>query len=150
MKVEICSYSHYRIHPGHGKRYVRLDSRSFVFITRKAEKAFLNKCNPRRTRWTVIYRRMNKKGISEETSRKRNRKTKKFFRGVVGASAEVVRAKRNQAPELREAQRNAAIKEAKEKSRARKEALKAQGAAASQQKTFAKTVRAPKFMATSR
>ena len=48
-------------------------------------------------------------GISEESVKKRTRKTKKFMRPVVGASLEIIRAKRNQKPEVREAQRKAAV-----------------------------------------
>lgn len=58
---------------------------------------------------------MRKKGITEEQAKKRTRRTVKHQRAIVGASIEQLRAKRNQKPEVREAQRLAAIEAAKKK-----------------------------------
>ncbi len=82
------------------------------------------KRNPRRTKWTRIYRRLNRKGTQEEIAKRRSRRTKKFQRGVVGASLEMIRATRNQAPEVRAAQRESAIRVAKEKNKAKQDAKK--------------------------
>ena len=124
MKVEVCNFSGYKIYPGHGKRFVKADARSFTFLNGKCESSTLNKRNPRKTNWTVIYRRVNKKGTTEEISKKRTRRTKKFARGVVGAPLEVIKAKRNQKLEVRQAQRASAIAEAKAKNKAKNDAKK--------------------------
>ncbi|KAF7731919.1 60S ribosomal protein L24 [Apophysomyces ossiformis] len=155
MKLEICSFSGYKIYPGKGKTYVRIDSRyvpmTFRFINGKAESYFLQKLNPRKIKWTVIYRRLNKKGITEEIAKKRTRRTVKHDRAVVGASWDAIRAKRSQKPEARAAARQAAIaksKEAKKAAQAAKKAAAPQGAAKiskQQAKGFA-----PKAAATSR
>ncbi|KAF9177587.1 60S ribosomal protein L24, partial [Haplosporangium sp. Z 11] len=97
--IEICAFSGAKIYPGKGKIYVRVDSRSFRFVNGKAESLFLQRKNPRKISWTVLFRRMHKKGISEEVSKKRTRRTVKHQRAVVGASWEAIRAKRNQKPE---------------------------------------------------
>lgn len=68
------------------------------------------KRNPRKVTWTVLYRRKHKKGIEEETQRKRTRRTQKFQRAIVGASLADIMAKRNMKPEVRKAQREQAIK----------------------------------------
>lgn len=68
------------------------------------------KRNPRKVTWTVLYRRKHKKGIEEETTRKRTRRTQKFQRAIVGASLNEILAKRNMKPEVRKAQREQAIK----------------------------------------
>jgi large subunit ribosomal protein L24e len=115
MKTEICSYSGYKIHPGHGKRFIRADSKQFIFITKKVESQFLDKKNPRKIAWTIVYRKMHKKGIVEETRKKRTRKQQKVTRAIVGASLEVINKKRNQKPEQRAAAREAAARAAKEK-----------------------------------
>ena len=81
------------------------------------------KRNPRKVNWTVLYRRKHKKGMVEETSKKRTRRTTKFQRAITGASLSDIMAKRNQKPEVRKAQREQAIRAAKEKQRA-KEATK--------------------------
>ena len=48
-----------------GKLYVRGDSKIFRFQNGKTESLFLQRKNPRRIAWTILYRRMHKKGISE-------------------------------------------------------------------------------------
>jgi large subunit ribosomal protein L24e len=48
-----------------GKLYVRGDSKIFRFQNGKTESLFLQRKNPRRIAWTVLYRRQHKKGISE-------------------------------------------------------------------------------------
>lgn len=58
----------------------------------------------------AIDRRKHKKGIEEETTRKRTRRTTKFQRAIVGASLTDIMAKRNMKPEVRKAQRDQAIK----------------------------------------
>ncbi|CDH50272.1 hypothetical protein RO3G_00264 [Lichtheimia corymbifera JMRC:FSU:9682] len=98
MKLEICSFSGYKIYPAKGKVFVRSDS------------------SPRKIRWTQIYRRVNKKGISVEVRAKRTRRTVKHERAVVGASWEEIRAKRTEKPEARAAARQAA-KDAKKSSK---------------------------------
>ncbi|KAF9400121.1 60S ribosomal protein L24, partial [Podila epigama] len=64
--IEICAFSGAKIYPGKGKIYVRVDNRSFRFVNGKAESLFLQRKNPRKISWTVLFRRMHKKGISEE------------------------------------------------------------------------------------
>merc|ERR1712142_121491 len=115
MKVELCSFSGYKIYPGHGRRYARIDEKVFQFLNAKCEAAFLAKRNPRQINWTVLYRRKHKKGLSEEVSKRRTRRAVKFTRAITGASLAEIMAKRNQKPEVRKAQREQAIKTAKEK-----------------------------------
>merc|ERR1711931_336777 len=80
------------------------------------------KRNPRKITWTALYRRKHKKGIEEESTRKRTKKTQKFQRAVVGASLNDILAKRNQKPEVRKAQREQAIRAAKEAKKSTKPA----------------------------
>lgn len=69
--------------------------------------------------WTQLYRRLNKKGIQEEAQRRRNRrKVSAAPKAVEGASLEVIKAKRNQRPEIRKAAREAALKDIKERKKA--------------------------------
>lgn len=68
------------------------------------------KRNPRKVKWTVLYRRKHKKGIEEEATRKRTRRTVKHTRAIVGATMADIMAKRNMKPEVRKAQREQAIK----------------------------------------
>ncbi|KAK6333575.1 60S ribosomal protein L24 [Orbilia javanica] len=132
MKVELDSFSSRKIYPGKGKLFVRGDSKSFRFSNGKSESLFLQRKNPRRIAWTILYRRMHKKGISEEVTKKRTRRTVKHQRAIVGASLDVIKEKRSIAPAARAAARAQAVKEGKEKKAAaesKKKAEKAKSAA---------------------
>ena len=48
-----------------GKLFVRGDSKIFRFQKGKSESLFLQRQNPRRVAWTVLFRRSHRKGISE-------------------------------------------------------------------------------------
>merc|ERR1712064_243781 len=139
MKVSLCHYSGYKIHPGHGKTMVRVDGKVYHFLDSKCERAHLMKRNPRNTTWTVLYRRKHKKGQEEEQAKKKTRKTQKFQRAIVGASLTEILAKRNQKPEVRKAQREQAIKAAKEKTKAAKDKKAAAAPAAKPAKTLSKS-----------
>ncbi|XP_077392632.1 large ribosomal subunit protein eL24 [Festucalex cinctus] len=142
MKVELCSFSGYKIYPGHGRRYARIDGKVFQFLNAKCESAFLAKRNPRQINWTVLYRRKHKKGQSEEVSKKRTRRAVKFQRAITGASLAEIMAKRNQKPEVRKAQREQAIRAAKEAKKAKQAAKKP---AAPSAKATSKAAQKPKI-----
>ncbi|PNS14853.1 hypothetical protein CAC42_2082 [Sphaceloma murrayae] len=128
MRIYEDTFSGTKIYPGKGKLYVRGDSKIFRFQNGKTESLFLQRKNPRRIAWTVLYRRQHKKGISEEVAKKRTRRTVKHQRAIVGASLDVIKERRSQRPEARAAARSAAIKEGKEKKAASDSAKKAEKA----------------------
>ncbi|KAG2192324.1 hypothetical protein INT47_001823 [Mucor saturninus] len=124
----------------------------FRFISGKAASYFIQRLNPRKIKWTVIYRRLNKKGMTEEAAKKRSRRTVKHERAVVGASWDAIRAKRNQKPDARAAARQAAISKSKDAKKAAAAAKKAANPAGSQAKVSKQGAKgfAPKAAATSR
>ncbi|KAF2753279.1 60S ribosomal protein L24a [Pseudovirgaria hyperparasitica] len=133
MRTYDDTFSGAKIYPGKGKLYVRGDSKIFRFQNGKSESLFLQRKNPRRIAWTVLFRRAHKKGISEEVAKKRTRRTVKHQRAIVGASLDVIKEKRSMRPEARAAARQASIKQAKDKkaeSEAKKKAEKAKSASA--------------------
>jgi len=66
---------------------------------------------------------MHKKGLEADTdTKKKTKRTTRFQRAIVGASLTEILAKRNMKPEVRKAQREQAIRAAKEKARAAKAA----------------------------
>lgn len=84
---------------------------------------------------------MHKKGISEETAKKRSRKTVKVQRAIVGASLDEI--KKRQRPETRAAARTESIQQRKDKkvaSDAAKKAAKANSAKNTQQAKISKLV----------
>merc|ERR1719305_1704652 len=121
VKTETCSFSGLRIYPGHGIFFVRGDAKGFRFINRKTKSLFTQRLNPRKLAWTIMYRRMHKKGTLEEGAKKKGRKVNKAAtKAVVGASLELIKAKRNQKPEVRAA----ALREVKERAKAKQAAKK--------------------------
>jgi large subunit ribosomal protein L24e len=85
----------------------------FRFANSKNSSLFLQRKNPRKIAWTQVYRRMHKKGITEEVAKKRSRKTVKHQRGIVGADLATITAKRTQTAAVRSQQRLAALSKAK-------------------------------------
>ena len=128
MKVELDSFSSGKIYPGRGRLFIRSDSKVFRFNTSKSESLFLQRKNPRKIAWTVLYRRMHKKGITEEVAKKRSRRTVKHQRAIVGASLDVIKERRSIRPEARAAARQEAIKAGKEKRKAEESKKKAEKA----------------------
>jgi large subunit ribosomal protein L24e len=82
----------------------------FQFSTKKSEACFFHKKNPRRTPWTVLYRRLHHKGHDEEVAKRRTRRTVKYQRAIVGASLETIIARRSEKKEVREVAREAALR----------------------------------------
>ncbi|KAI0153819.1 60S ribosomal protein L24 [Pestalotiopsis sp. IQ-011] len=115
MRTYDDTFSGQRIYPGKGKIFVRGDSKIFRFQNGKSESLFLQRKNPRRIAWTVLFRRQHRKGITEEAAKKRTRRTVKAQRAIVGASLDVIKERRSMRPEARSAQRSQAIKDAKDK-----------------------------------
>jgi len=111
----VCNFSGAKIYPGHGKLFVRGDSKAFRLLNNKCATHFVAKKNPRKFHWTVFFRRLHKKGAAEEVAKKRTRKVVKVQRAVVGASWEQIVAQRQQPAAVRQANRDAALNAAKDK-----------------------------------
>ena len=118
-------------------------------MNKRCHLSHLIKRNPRKTSWTVLYRRHHKKGLEADTeTKKKTRKTIRFQRAIVGASLTEILAKRNMKPEVRKAQREQAIRAAKEKARAKQAAKKPAPVQAQAAKKVAKAPgKAPKAVA---
>merc|ERR1712037_318990 len=125
------------IYPGHGRSLIKIDGKTYKFLSSRTHKAHLLKRNPREVSWTVLYRRKHKKGQEEDVSKKRNKRTQKFQRAVVGATLQDIMAKRNQKPEVRKAQREQAVRAAKDQKKAtvKKPAVKDKAAQKAQKAT---------------
>ncbi|OAA62423.1 Ribosomal protein L24e [Niveomyces insectorum RCEF 264] len=115
MRTYDDTFSGQKIYPGKGKLFVRGDSKVFRFQNSKSESLFLQRKNPRRISWTVLFRRQHRKGISEEVAKKRTRRTVKSQRAIVGASLDVIKERRSMRPEARAAARLANLKDIKAK-----------------------------------
>merc|ERR1712139_287415 len=121
VKTDLCNYSGFRIYPGHGKKFVRSDQKMFTFITAKSEACFKMKRRNLTTKWTVQYRRINKKGTLEENEKKRrSKKTVVKSREIIGLSKETIEKKKAAKPASKDKQKDSVLKELKSRKGAKK------------------------------
>ncbi|PHJ16122.1 60s ribosomal protein [Cystoisospora suis] len=118
IKTDLCSFSEYRIYPGRGQRFVARDGKVHTFIHRKEASLFKQRIKPVKLHWTLVWRRMNKKGGKDAVSKRRTRKsTKTVQKAIVGLSLEDIKRTRAQKPDASKAKTTAAVKDAKEKAK---------------------------------
>merc|ERR1712023_50937 len=126
VKTELCNYSGFRIYPGHGKKFVRGDQKMFTFVTAKSMPCFQMKRRNLTTKWTVQYRRINKKGTLEESEKRRKaRKTVVRTREITGLTEDQLAKKKSARPTMAKSKAtDAALKELKSRKGAKKGAGK--------------------------
>lgn len=129
MKLELCSFSGFKIHPGHGRRLTRVDGKTIFFLNTKCYSLAEQRKNPRKIAWTAPYRRKFKKGQSVESSRKRARKVVKYQRAVGNVTKEDILKKKAESKDTRKLAREQAIRSAKEKAKKDAAARKKKGGA---------------------
>ncbi|OIW19950.1 hypothetical protein TanjilG_30884 [Lupinus angustifolius] len=129
LKTELCRFSGAKIYPGRGIRFIRGDSQVFLFVNSKAKRYFHNRLKPSKLTWTAMYRKQHKKDAAQEAVKKKRRATKKpYSRSIVGATLEVIQKRRTEKPEVRDAAREAALREIKERIKKTKDEKKAKKA----------------------
>jgi large subunit ribosomal protein L24e len=119
-----------KIYPGHGRTYVRGDSKTFRFLNKKCESYFLQRIKPSKLSWTIVFRRLHKKGQMEESIKKRAKRNVKVQRAVAGVTLDAIKAKRSQKPAEREAARKVLLEKAKSQKKAVQDKKKAEKAKA--------------------
>mmetsp|Transcript_39597 Transcript_39597/g.112291 ORF Transcript_39597/g.112291 Transcript_39597/m.112291 type:complete len:150 (+) Transcript_39597:121-570(+) len=137
LKTTNCRFSGLRIYPGKGILYVRVDGQQYLFLNKKVKSLFNNRLRPAKLAWTFTYRKEHKKDQTESASRKKRRAvTKSTARAIGNTSLEVIQKKRAEKPEVRQASREAALREIKDRQkklkveRAKKASAPAKGAKA--------------------
>mmetsp|Transcript_79754 Transcript_79754/g.165711 ORF Transcript_79754/g.165711 Transcript_79754/m.165711 type:complete len:163 (+) Transcript_79754:100-588(+) len=145
LKTDLCAYSEYRIYPGRGSRFVARDGKVSFLLNAKVTSLFHQRIKAVKLRWTQAWRRMNKKGKTDDSAKKKTRKAKKFQKAVVGMSVEDLQKKKAMKTEIRQQAAAAeAAKAAKAKAAAKNKAA-AKGKAAAQPKNKGKDApKAPK------
>ena len=91
IKYNICSFSEYKIAPGHGLKYCEVNSRTHMFISKKVHRLYLHGKKPLNIRWSLKWRNAHKKGKVEEAKKKVNRQKKeRQVKAIVGLSLEEI------------------------------------------------------------
>ena len=145
LKTTLCRFSGLRIYPGRGILFIRVDNQQYLFLNKKCKRHYHNRLRPAKLAWTTTYRKQHKKDQVSEVSRKKRRNTNKAAaRAIVGTSLEVINKRRAEKPEVRQASREQAIREIKERAKKAKaeraKAAKTAAPAAKQSAPVAKNI----------
>merc|ERR1711908_32562 len=126
IKTETCRFSGLRIYPGRAVKFVRTDTQIFTFLKSKCRTLFNQRKKPAKLAWTSLYRKQHKKDLTTEVTKRKKRGGKATLsRAIAVASLEVNQKKRAEKPEVRQAARDSALREVKERMRKDKAAKKA-------------------------
>ena len=90
VKTEVCNFSEMKIYPGKGIRVITRDGKYLIFSTRKSRAYHLRKTKGQVIRWTVVWRRLNKKMRTDKTTKRRKRKAQKVIKGIAGMDTEEI------------------------------------------------------------
>jgi len=118
IKYQTCSFSEYKIAPGHGIRYAEVNGKTHIFISKKTHRLFRNGKKPLNIRWTLKWRTSHKKGkVEEAKSRTTRQRKERQVKAIVGLSLEEITRIRESMKEERasDAQRYKYAQEIKDK-----------------------------------
>merc|ERR1711907_912533 len=124
IKTDPCAFSEMKIYPGRGTKFVSKDGKTHLFISSKTRSLFHQRIKPVKLTWTQASRRFNKKTKVVDIQKKRTRRTTRVQKAVVGMSLAEIRKKREEAPEVRDANLEASKKELKERNLKKMQAKK--------------------------
>lgn len=123
----MCSFSEFRIYPGHGQKFVRRDGQLLNVSTSKCMSLYHDGKKSQKLMWTQSWRRLHKKGKDEGATKKKARKIVRVQRAVVGMTADEFKAKK-QPTKPKSVATEAALKEVKDRTKGKKSAGGAAGA----------------------
>ena len=119
-RTEVCSFSEFRIYPGHGVKFVRRDGQSVLLSSHKCVRMVQQQKKPGKLHWTQSWRKLNKKGKAEGVARKKIRKVARVVRAIVGMSMDDLKNKRKATvPKAKNVATEAALKEVKDRKKSK-------------------------------
>lgn len=124
VKTDPCNFSEFKIYPGRGKKFCAKDGKVHFFISRKVASLFHQKKKPQRIVWTQMWRRAHKKLKSEETTKRRTRRTQRVQKAIVGMTLDEIKRRKDETQGDRQKIREAAAKEVRDKKKQKMEKKK--------------------------
>ncbi len=95
VKTQVCHFSDNKIYPGKGIRIITRDGKVIIFGTKKAKAFYQRKTKGQVIRWTIIWRRQNKKCTTNAGTKVRRRKAKKVVKNIAGLDKEEITRRQN-------------------------------------------------------
>ena len=124
IKTDTCFFTEFKIYPGHGRRLIRKDGKLLAFINQKVRSLYTQKIKAQRLTWSQQWRRRHKKGKVETVAKKRVKRSTKVYKAIQGIDLEALKKKRTVKADVRQAGREANLRELKERKRKTKEETK--------------------------
>ena len=115
IRTEVCSFSDQKIYPGHGSQLINRDCKLHNFSSKKSKKMFIKKVRGQVIRWTIIWRRINKKIKNSSSIKKKKKRARVVLKDIQGLKREDIKRERGKTSDERTAQREKAIREIKER-----------------------------------
>ena len=91
IKYQTCAFSDMKIAPGKGHRYVEVNGKSHIFLSRKCRSLYRHGKKALNIRWSIKWRTSHKKGKAEESKKRISRQKKdKVVKAIVGFSLDEI------------------------------------------------------------
>merc|ERR1712080_614393 len=110
-----CHYCDHKIYPGHGVKVITREGKIHIYLHKKARKQACRKTKAQSIKWTTAWRRMNKKIKTTDINKKKRRKAKRVVREITGMTADEINRRKAETGQDRDARKNEAIRQIKER-----------------------------------
>merc|ERR1740139_1711411 len=112
VKTEVCHYCDLKIYPGHGTKIITREGKIHIYLHKKARHQAQRKIKAQNIKWTVAWRRMIK---NTDLFKKKRRKARRVVREITGMTADEINRRKAETPSDRDARKNEAIRQIKER-----------------------------------
>merc|ERR1712064_220888 len=115
VKTDVCHFSELKIYPGKGVKIITREGKINIYIHKKARSMAQRKIKAQRIKWTTAWRRMNKKVKTADITKKKRKKAKRVVREIAGMTAEEINRRKHETADDRDARKQDAIRQIKER-----------------------------------